>query len=266
MSDYKLTEALEYRLMNAWPSIECQFYRGWVVRFANGYTKRANSVSPLWHDAELDDELVTHIIEQFDAMGIRPVFRLTGLEKAGTDEILAAHGFVESDPTYCMVTDDLARFEVEDAVTISTELPPEWAQDAVLSQEQGVTPEVLRDIVTRIRQTHGFATLSMDDQAVAWGLGVVERGYIGLYDVVVQPDLRGLGLGKRVLNGLIAWGREHGAQHAYLQVTEANTVARSLYSSLGFRDAYRYRHRILKQETPAQPVDDSTEGMLPISG
>ena len=40
--------------------------------------------------------------------------------------------------------------------------------------------------------------------------------------------------------------RREGAQTAYLQVREENEVARALYASLGFRDAYRYTHRVMR--------------------
>ena len=34
--------------MNAHPSIKTQLFDGWVLRFADGYTNRANSVNPLY--------------------------------------------------------------------------------------------------------------------------------------------------------------------------------------------------------------------------
>jgi ribosomal protein S18 acetylase RimI-like enzyme len=49
---------------------------------------------------------------------------------------------------------------------------------------------------------------------------------------------------------LMSWGRQQGAERAYLQVREENEVARALYRSLGFSDAYRYTHRV----TPPKPV------------
>jgi ribosomal protein S18 acetylase RimI-like enzyme len=49
-----------------------------------------------------------------------------------------------------------------------------------------------------------------------------------------------------MVTSLMAWGRSEGATVAYLQVREENEVARALYASLGFRDAYRYTHRVMR--------------------
>ena len=34
--------------MNAWPALQTKLYDGWVMRFAEGYTKRANSINPIY--------------------------------------------------------------------------------------------------------------------------------------------------------------------------------------------------------------------------
>ena len=47
MSDPDLVIGLESRLINAWPSFEYQIYDGWMLRLAKGYSKRANSATPL---------------------------------------------------------------------------------------------------------------------------------------------------------------------------------------------------------------------------
>ena len=104
---------------------------------------------------------------------------------------------------------------------------------------------MLMQIVSRIRQKAAFATLSLDDRPVAWGLGVAERGYVGLYDIVVAPDLRGIGLGRRVVAASSPGAADEGAHSAYLQVREENEIARSLYSALGFEIAYDYTHRVM---------------------
>src|SRR5256885_5002540 len=75
-------------------------------------------------------------------------------------------------------------------------------------------------------------------EVVGFGLAVVERGCVGLYDIVITPALRGQGLGRALVHGLMHWGQTQGAQWAELQVRAPNMVARGLYESLGFQALY----------------------------
>ncbi len=250
MTDPALVQTLETRLINAWPAFETQIVEGWVVRFAKGYSKRANSASPLVAGASLDDAAIDQIVAEFVALRLRPTFRLTGLQAPDVDGRLARRGFVEFEPTYGMVA-PLSEIMVEpqvvgeQAVKIEPKAKGRWLKEVAASYGGDKANDVvLKEIVERIRLPAAFATLELDERAAAWGLGVVERGYLGLFDIVVRPDLRGLGLGRQIVCALTAWGRNAGAAQAYLQVREDNEVARDLYRTLGFTDAYRYTHRV----------------------
>ncbi len=250
MTQFTLVQSLETRLVNAWPSLETQIVDGWIVRFAKGYSKRANSASPLMPGASLDDAAIDEIVALFEAQRLRPTFRLTGLQAPDVDARLAARGFIESEPTYGMVA-PLSQLAIEpevvgeQSVKIEPKPKAQWLKDLAASYGgDKANHAVLKEIVERIRLPAAFATLELDERPAAWGLGVVERGFLGLFDIVVRPDLRGLGLGRQIVCALTAWGRNAGAAHAYLQVREENEVARDLYRTLGFTDAYRYTHRV----------------------
>jgi ribosomal protein S18 acetylase RimI-like enzyme len=246
MSDPALVLGLECRLINAWPSFEYLAFEGWILRLAKGYSKRANSASPLVQGAALDDALVDCMETQFLSDNIRPTFRLTSLESPDADRLLSSRGYRLTEPTEVLVTAISEECAADPSVILEPQVTPRWVRETARSYGgEKADDTILVEIVSRIRQKAMFATLDLDGRHVAWGLGVVERGYIGLYDIVVSPELRGIGLGRRVLTSLMSWGRDEGAHTAYLQVREDNEVARSLYLSLGFDVAYRYTHRVM---------------------
>lgn len=250
MADLERIRALEERLVNAWPSFEIEIAAGWMLRFAEGYSKRANAATPLVPGAQVDPALIDHILRAFTARGVAPCFRLTGLEDRRCEEVLAARGLVEFDPSLCLTAPLGPELLADPSVAVRGVATPAWVAAAAASYGgEKANADRLGRIVGAIRQPAAFATLSLDGEDAAWGLAVAERGHVGLYDIVVAPGLRGLGLGRRLVTSLMAWGRDQGAAQAYLQMRETNEVAAALYASLGFTTAYRYTHRVL----PAAP-------------
>ena len=246
MPDVRLIQALETRLINAWPAFEVEVAEGWILRFAEGYSKRANAATPLLPGAELDPGLIDHILLSFEERAVAPCFRLTGIEDPRCEGVLAAKGFVDFDPSLCLLAALGPELQVDGSVIVRGAAKPAWiAAAAAAYGGEKANAERLGRIVRTIRQNAAFATLSLDGEEAAWGLAVAERGYVGLYDIVVSPSLRGLGLGRRLVTSLMAWGRDQGAREAYLQMRETNEVAAALYRTLGFSTAYCYTHRVL---------------------
>ncbi|WP_375462009.1 GNAT family N-acetyltransferase [uncultured Enterovirga sp.] len=247
--DRELIFALESRLVNAWPSFEVELADGWLVRFAEGYSKRANAATPILPGARLDPALVDGILSAFEARGVAPCFRLTGIEDPDADAVLAERGLALYDASLGMVAPIDPGFARDTSIRLDLAPKPAWIDAAAAAYGGDKSNRViLGRIVRLIRQPAVFATLVLDGHPSAWGLAVAERGFVGLYDIVVAPDLRGLGLGRRLVTTLMAWGREAGAERAYLQMGEANEVADGLYRSLGFTTAYRYTHRVMSAD------------------
>jgi ribosomal protein S18 acetylase RimI-like enzyme len=89
-----------------------------------------------------------------------------------------------------------------------------------------------------------FAAVRIEGQIAACGLGVVQGGYIGLFDIVTDARRQRQGHGGRLVRNLLSWGRSQGAHTAYLQVMLNNTSALRLYAKLGFWEAYQYWYRV----------------------
>ena len=68
--------------------------------------------------------------------------------------------------------------------------------------------------------------------------------------IALIQEACGLGIGRRMMNVLIAWGKERGLSHMDLQVDSGNLPALKLYMSLGFLvDGRKYRERKLADGT-----------------
>jgi len=68
--------------------------------------------------------------------------------------------------------------------------------------------------------------------------------------IALKQEVCGLGIGRRMMNVLIAWGKERGLSHMELQVDSGNLPALKLYMSLGFvMDGRKYRERKLADGT-----------------
>lgn len=64
---------------------------------------------------------------------------------------------------------------------------------------------------------------------------------IHVNNVAVRPDFRRLGIGKRLLEGVLSWAWGKNASQAVLEVRAGNKVAQRLYLTCGFKVIGRRR-------------------------
>jgi len=76
--------------------------------------------------------------------------------------------------------------------------------------------------------------------------------------LAVRPELRGRGIGRRLLERFIADARARGAKRLFLEMREGNN-AELLYRSVGFINVGRRRHYY--RRGPAAPMDAITFAM-----
>jgi len=258
--DLSAIRLLEERAFNAWPARQTVFHQGWVFRLAGGFTKRANSVNALEAGAPF-----TGVREAAEALyarhRLRSVFRISPLAGADAEPALAAAGYTVFEPTWVMQAPLQApvqppvqsflssgRTPSQACVDLAEAPSAEWLDGfAEANGVAAVNHAIHHAMVQSIALPCAFATLRQGEHAVGFGLAVRERGAVGLFDIVVAPGHRGQGHGRALVQALMQWGRDGGAETAYLQVREENAVARGLYAALGFTDAYRYHYRVPAQ-------------------
>jgi GNAT superfamily N-acetyltransferase len=238
--------------LNAWPAHQTLVDQGWLLRFAGGYTRRANSVNPIYRVDEDDPQAVIAQIERceriYRARNQSVIFKMTPLvQPPHLDKILAERGYTMDAPTGVRLLSLQDFSSPESNVEIRLETTPSSAWITTFADFGALTEGqrlALQGIIANITPLAGFVTLCVDGHPVACGVGVFEREMIGLYDIVTAPAARGRGYGTQLLHALLAWGKTNGAQHAYLQVMNNNLPAQRLYDKLGFREIYQYWYRV----------------------
>lgn len=245
--DAALVLGCERRIINAWPALSTLVVGDWVLRFANGYSGRANSATPLSHGAELDAEMLDLIAELYRADGLTPAIRLTPLVAEATRAAVLERGYRIKDKSFGLIA-PLAGLGASEEAELQIEARPslEWTA-GVAALQSGNKTHVgnLAAIVEKVRLPAGFATWLVEGEAVAFGMSVAERGMAEIGLICVHPDHRGHGFGRKIVQGLMGWAAAMGCSEAYLQVEQGNVVALNLYGSLGFRQLYQYETRIL---------------------
>jgi hypothetical protein len=88
---------IEEASLRAWPAHADTDFDNWRLRFADGYTRRANSITPLGRShLPIADKLVT-CERLYAERGLPPIFRLTPFAPADLDEILERRGYRRGD-------------------------------------------------------------------------------------------------------------------------------------------------------------------------
>jgi GNAT superfamily N-acetyltransferase len=242
-----LAQRIEQAALNAWPAAEEEVLDGWLLRFTNGYTKRANSINPLGESLLDGTEKIETCERIYGERGLPAIFRLTSFRgDAVLDRLLEARGYAVIDPTLVLALDidDGAGRETSGPGPILYELD-RWL-DAFYTISR-LPVEQRRDheaILKGIRGERLLAVVEKEGEDAACGMAVLENGLCGVFDMVTAPGKRNMGLGTRVLSGLLQRARGGGAHLAYLQVVRANAPARRLYARFGFRDVYHYWYRV----------------------
>lgn len=94
----------------------------------------------------------------------------------------------------------------------------------------------------------GYALLLKEGLPAACGLGVIQHGYVVLYDIVTAPAHRRQGMAEQLILGLLHWAKAQGAAASFLQVVQANKGASALYDKLGYKEIYEYWYRVKIRE------------------
>ena len=182
MTEIELIRAIEEISMNAWPALQTVHSDGWVLRFGGGYTRRANSVHPLYPSVGELEERIRFCEWMYNGQDLPTTFKLTQAAcPPDLDTILAARGYHTDAPTGVQLLNLSGRADRLDPAVILSERPSAGWLSAYcrMSGVSDVNRATLERILGAILPARRFASISIDGTPVACGLGVLQNGFIG---------------------------------------------------------------------------------------
>lgn len=248
--------ALEEIAALGWPAPDTERIGGWLLRAADGFTGRANSVLPLGDPGMALPDALARVESWYAARGLPVRFQVPLPALADVDETLHERGYpVAASPTY-VLTAGLAGAlaaagDLGSARPVSGAEPPRVRLDPAPGPEwlagyhHGDAAE-LPPVAVRIMTAHPrvvFASAVRDGQIIAVARVVVDQDWAGITALEVREDQRRQGVAGQVLSSVLTWAGGLGAARVYLQVTAANAPALSLYDRLGFARHHEYHYR-----------------------
>ena len=257
----KMDFTIEELTMNAWPSLQTLLYDGWIIRMAGGYTKRANSINPIYSCENkcranpVNSNSSSNIKLQEKIKKCEELYRLNNLpiifkiidcdEYKLLDRKLEDLNYEKLDLTSVQVCKKIKPTKIHEEITTEVQITEDWKRcfyscyNISNMETMGIIDKMLKNIRHPI-----ICVLYIDNgQYAGCGYGVVESGYVGLFDIIVKEEFRGKGIGKKLVETILAQSKERGADKAYLAVVNNNIIAKKLYQKIGFIEIYKYWYR-----------------------
>lgn len=181
----KIIKVFEELSLNSWPSLQTMLFDGWVLRFANGFTRRSNSISPLFSSGLNPEEKIRYCENVYQNLGLDTVFKMTpSTYPTNLDEILEAKGYIIHSPTSVQILDlsDRHVSPFKKAI-LSSNFSEEWLSDfcrlvKLDEQDQSTLKKILNNIIPPTC----FASLEEVEEkdTISCGLGVLQDKYFAL--------------------------------------------------------------------------------------
>ena len=186
---------------------------GWVLRFSKGFTKRSNSIVPLYSacdESHVEDKIRycenLYAREQLQTVFRIPSFLPDEMPQVGTlDGLLEKRGYQVQETSRVLCCN----------IPQPPDKPKPLAQAKFLALNEWLSvycdltgmaepaQALHRIILNSIGGECGFLVLYHANQPVACGLGVLERELVGIFDIFTHEQARNQGFARCTLQSLI---------------------------------------------------------------
>jgi GNAT superfamily N-acetyltransferase/tetrahydromethanopterin S-methyltransferase subunit G len=254
--------SIEEMTMNAWPSIQTILFDGWIIRMAGGYTKRANSVNPIYsyeNDARANsispiyscvsnmDEKINYCEKLYKENNLPTIFKIIECDEyKKLDKRLDELNYEKVDLTCVQIYDGINQNNSKMAgVIIGNKFSDDWKNCFYQCSniENLDTIKTIEKMLENVK--HKIISVYKLEKGtfVGCGYGIIERDFVGLFDIIVREEFRGKGYGKEIVEAILLKAKETGVNKAYLAVVNDNIIAKTLYGKIGFKEIYKYWYR-----------------------
>jgi ribosomal protein S18 acetylase RimI-like enzyme len=250
-----IDRALEWRVeeacLNAWPALREVLFDGWLLRFSEGLTRRANSANPMRPIRRMHLQACEALYRR---LGLPTIFRVLSLVDPLVEEYLIAAGYTREGES-CVLYGPIEKIEPPRSsdVSLLDQATPEWfSAMTTLQNYSSAQAATYRQVVGQVAVPVAFAVLSDDEGAGALAYGALHNGLLCYESVITDSRRRRRGYGRHIVTALAAWARAQGATGVCLEVEALNAPARALYAALGLTtELYRYHYRREPASGPA---------------
>lgn len=245
-----MNKRIEEYTLNAWPALQTLIHDGWILRFADGYTKRSNSINAIYNGN--DDNIhmkIKDCEEIFSRSNLDVIFKITPFVPASLDQQLESQGYIILDLSSVQTLESLIDIKKPSNrdIEVSECLNDKWLElMSSLSGLSDINKSITQKLLSGSKLRQGYFTLYDNSVPVACGLGVVEGDYIGLYDIITDKHNRNKGYGEQLILHILHWAKSIGVTKSYLQVVKNNVAAIQCYKKLNYKEKYTYWYRYKK--------------------
>lgn len=238
---------LDELMANAWRPAIAETHGNWRYRWADGVTRRANSVLAL--DAGADTGGLMDLAETFYRERGVPTRVQVSSASAPPDlvTILYERGCRPSARTLVKVartSEVTERTQPTLDVEITTEPTDEWFQTywsiESIRGRSDKDADVCRKVLLAPGLPTAFVAARRNGEVLGVGQIVMEHDWAGVQCMATSPSHRRQGVANAVLHGLAMEALDRRAEGMYLAVMAENEAASRLYERAGFRSVHEY--------------------------
>jgi ribosomal protein S18 acetylase RimI-like enzyme len=225
----------------------------WLLRSAEGFTHRANSVlaaglpgldladavgrARAWYSARSRPALAGVPRPASEAADAAELTIVAEAFAAGAGRVIPQRGaFVLTAAIAAVAT---ARADAPEGLRVRLHPEPDAGWLALYRYRGEPLPPIATTLLLSAPE-QVFVSVVDGDRTVAVGRGSLGGGWAGITAVEVSAGYRRRGLARLVLARTASWAAQRGARSMFVQVGETNDAAVRLYESAGFTHHHRY--------------------------